>query len=74
MLSARDQSLIADFGGFMYALKRLALAASVAGILFAAAANADDVSDDGLDDEPTCPYGYYDYAPYACAPYGYYGS
>jgi hypothetical protein len=23
--------------------------------------------------EPTCPYGYYDYAPYACAPYGYYG-
>src|SRR5271163_4836047 len=23
---------------------------------------------------PDCPYGYYDYAPYACAPYGYYGS
>jgi hypothetical protein len=22
--------------------------------------------------EPVCPYGYYDYAPYACAPYGYY--
>jgi hypothetical protein len=22
---------------------------------------------------PECPYGYYDYAPYACAPYGYYG-
>ena len=22
---------------------------------------------------PGCPYGYYDYAPYACAPYGYYG-
>jgi hypothetical protein len=22
---------------------------------------------------PNCPYGYYDYAPYACAPYGYYG-
>jgi hypothetical protein len=21
-----------------------------------------------------CPYGYYDYAPYNCAPYGYYGS
>jgi hypothetical protein len=20
-----------------------------------------------------CPYGYYDYSPYACAPYGYYG-
>jgi hypothetical protein len=22
---------------------------------------------------PICPYGYFDYAPYACAPYGYYG-
>jgi hypothetical protein len=24
--------------------------------------------------EPVCPYGYYNYAPYACAPQGYYGS
>ena len=23
---------------------------------------------------PDCPYGYYDTAPYGCAPYGYYGS
>lgn len=23
--------------------------------------------------EPVCPYGYYDYYPYTCAPYGYYG-
>ncbi|MGA8937850.1 MAG: hypothetical protein WB439_01675 [Acidobacteriaceae bacterium] len=23
---------------------------------------------------PTCAYGYYDYAPYSCAPEGYYGS
>ncbi len=22
---------------------------------------------------PVCPYGYYDWAPYNCAPYGYYG-
>ena len=22
---------------------------------------------------PACPYGYFDYAPYDCAPYGYYG-
>src|SRR6202789_16868 len=22
---------------------------------------------------PVCPYGYFDYSPYACAPYGYYG-
>ena len=24
--------------------------------------------------EPSCPYGYYDYAPYNCSPDGYYGS
>src|ERR1700693_2704827 len=24
--------------------------------------------------EPSCPYGYYDYAPYNCAPDGYYGA
>ncbi len=23
--------------------------------------------------QPYCPYGYFDYAPYNCAPYGYYG-
>src|ERR1700722_9301057 len=23
--------------------------------------------------QPSCPYGYYDVAPYSCAPYGYYG-
>jgi hypothetical protein len=23
--------------------------------------------------QPVCPYGYFDYAPYECAPYGYYG-
>jgi hypothetical protein len=23
--------------------------------------------------EPACPYGFYDFAPYNCAPYGYYG-
>src|SRR6202162_2858807 len=23
--------------------------------------------------EPSCPYGYYDYSPYNCAPTGYYG-
>ena len=22
---------------------------------------------------PVCPYGYYDFAPYNCSPYGYYG-
>lgn len=27
----------------------------------------------GLGVEPDCPYGYYDFSPYSCAPYGYYG-
>src|ERR1700687_3078511 len=26
-----------------------------------------------VDGPPVCEYGYYDYSPYACAPYGYYG-
>jgi hypothetical protein len=27
----------------------------------------------GIGAEPGCPYGYFDYAPYRCSPYGYYG-
>jgi hypothetical protein len=27
----------------------------------------------GIGVAPGCPYGYYDYAPYNCSPYGYYG-
>jgi hypothetical protein len=27
----------------------------------------------GVGVEPGCPYGYFDYPPYDCAPYGYYG-
>ena len=27
----------------------------------------------GVGAPPGCPYGYYDYAPYNCSPYGYYG-
>jgi hypothetical protein len=27
----------------------------------------------GIGLAPVCPYGYFDYAPYDCAPYGYYG-
>ena len=27
----------------------------------------------GIGAPPSCPYGYYGYAPYNCAPYGYYG-
>ena len=27
----------------------------------------------GIGAAPVCPYGYFDYTPYPCAPYGYYG-
>ncbi len=52
----------------------LALAA-VAAICFMAAAapRAQAQISINIGVPPDCPYGYYDYAPYACAPYGYYG-
>jgi hypothetical protein len=37
----------------------------------APAANAQVVVNLGI--QPVCSYGYYDYAPYACSPMGYYG-
>jgi hypothetical protein len=57
----------------MNKLKYLALASVAAISLTAAAARpAGQVAVD-IGVAPDCPYGYYDYAPYACAPYGYYG-
>lgn len=60
-------------GEHMSGLKFLALAA-VAGFCGAAtipAAQAQVSVSIGL--APACPYGYYDMAPYSCAPSGYYG-
>jgi len=57
----------------MIKLKSLALA-SVVAILFATTASRSHAQvsvEVGI--APECPYGYYDYAPYSCAPYGYYG-
>src|ERR1700684_1036592 len=57
----------------MNGFKVLALTA-VAGFLFTATtpkANAQVTVDVGV--APVCPYGYYDNAPYTCAPDGYYG-
>ena len=53
---------------------RGALLSVAASLLFAAApaANAQISVDIGV--QPSCPYGYYDAAPYSCAPYGYYGT
>jgi hypothetical protein len=61
-------------GGFMNTLKYFAIAA-VAGLCFTAGASksAAQVSVN-IGVAPECPYGYYDYSPYTCAPYGYYGS
>jgi hypothetical protein len=46
-------------------------AAALATISLSAAAAQVSVS---IGAAPNCPYGYYDYKPYACAPYGYYGT
>jgi hypothetical protein len=57
----------------MNTFKSLVRAAAVAAVCFsvtAPKAEAQVIVDIGA--EPECPYGYYDYAPYACAPYGYY--
>lgn len=45
--------------------------ALVAGLVLAPKAQAQLVVDIGI--QPVCQYGYFGYAPYACAPYGYYG-
>jgi hypothetical protein len=58
-----------------YALLMVA-AALVVGICFTATApkaNAHAQATVTVGVAPDCPYGYYDYAPYDCAPTGYYG-
>lgn len=57
----------------MNSFRTFALAA-VAGIgltAFASQSQAQIAINIGV--PPVCPYGYFDYAPYACAPWGYYG-
>jgi hypothetical protein len=59
----------------MNGFKCLALAA-VAGICFTVTAPKVEAQVSvgvSIGAAPDCPYGYYDYAPYACSPYGYYG-
>ena len=58
---------------FKAALKLLAVTAAV-GLFFTATTprSAAQVSL-SIGVAPVCPYGYYDYSPYSCAPYGYYG-
>jgi hypothetical protein len=56
----------------MHGLKTLfGTAALAAGLAMAPAMQGQVVIDIGV--QPVCSYGYYGYAPYACAPMGYYG-
>ena len=49
----------------------LSTTALLAGLAVAPAARAQVMVSIGV--PPVCAYGYYDYAPYACSPYGFYG-
>jgi len=53
-------------------LKPLLLTVIVAAVLTSTRVAPSQVSVD-IGVAPVCPYGYFDYAPYDCAPYGYYG-
>jgi hypothetical protein len=51
-----------------------ALALSILAIaLFCGAKNSSAQVSVSIGGPPVCPYGYFDYSPYDCAPYGYYG-
>ncbi len=52
--------------------KNLAFATLAAALLSSAAVVPAQVSIN-IGAPPGCPYGYFDYAPYNCSPYGYYG-
>ena len=56
----------------MPSLKSLACTAITATLLSAASIAPAQIAV-GIGLAPECPYGYYDYAPYSCSPYGYYG-
>jgi hypothetical protein len=53
--------------------KSLVLSAVAVAMLSAAPNVAPAQVEVGIGVAPVCPYGYFDYAPYDCAPYGYYG-
>lgn len=59
----------------MASLRFFTLAASVMlfAMLASPTANAQVSVGVNIGPAPVCPYGYFDYAPYNCAPYGYYG-
>ncbi len=57
----------------MHGFRYLALAAAIGLSSLAATPKAEAQINVQIGGPPVCPYGYYDFAPYNCAPYGYYG-
>jgi hypothetical protein len=57
----------------MNKFKALALTGFAATLLLAASSRTGAQVSVSIGAEPDCPYGYYDVAPFSCAPYGYYG-
>lgn len=58
----------------MFKISTLGFAVLVASLLCSAPVAQAQVSVGiNVGPAPVCPYGYFDYAPYDCAPYGYYG-
>ena len=59
----------------MKALRYVLLSALAFGLLFAKAPRSEAQISFGVNigAAPACPYGYFSYRPYRCAPYGYYG-
>ncbi len=56
----------------MFRWKTFAFSATAAMLLSGASVSPAQISVN-IGAQPVCPYGYYDYAPYNCAAYGYYG-
>jgi hypothetical protein len=57
----------------MYYWKVLALPITLIDLMLSVARSAPAQVSVNIGVAPVCPYGYFDYAPYNCAPYGYYG-
>jgi hypothetical protein len=57
----------------MSSLKILALSVLSAALMIGTTTVAPAQVSINIGVAPVCPYGYFDYAPYDCAPYGYYG-
>ena len=57
----------------MFRWKTLAVAAALSAGLLSTDVVAPAQIAVSIGAAPACPYGYFDYAPYDCAPYGYYG-